>query len=71
MNATAFIPWAVSDHDLVGQFLELAFQMIFEEVIRIRHGGSEESIDAVRRQSSKWVKRIQLTSLIKVLRTAF
>ena len=50
-----FITWAVSDCDLAVRFLELAFQMIFAGDIRIRHGGSEESIDAVRRQSSKWV----------------
>jgi len=54
-TARAFITWAVSDRDLVGQFLELAFQMIFAGVIGIRHGGSEESINAVRRQSSKWL----------------
>ena len=47
--------WVVSHWDLIGQFLQLAFQMIFAGVIRIRHGGSKESIDAVRRQSSKWV----------------
>ena len=45
-----FITRAVSDRDLIGQFLELAFQIIFAG-----HGGSKESIDAVRRQSSKWV----------------
>ena len=41
--------------------------MISLGVIRIRHGGSEESIDAVRRQSSKWVMDLsqsQLTFLI-------
>ena len=47
--------WAVSDRELIGQFLELAFQMIFAWVIGIRHGGSEERIDAVWRQSTKWV----------------
>ena len=45
--------WVVSD--LIGQFLELAFQMVFAGVIGIRHGGSEENIDAVRRQASRWV----------------
>ena len=45
----------VSDRDLIRQFLQLAFQMILAGVIRIRHGGSEESIGAVRRQSSQWV----------------
>jgi len=45
----------VSDRDLIRQFLQLAFQMILAGVIRIRHDGSEESIDAVRRQSSQWV----------------
>ena len=51
----AFITWVVSAHDLIGQFLQLAFQKIFAGVNGIRHGGSEESIDAVRRQASKWV----------------
>jgi hypothetical protein len=63
----------VSDRDLIGQFLELAFQMVFAGVVRIRHGGSEESIDAVRRQSSKWVtdrSQSQLTYLIEVRGTA-
>ena len=43
--------------------------MISAGVSRIRHGGSEESIDAVRRQSSKWLTDCftsQLTFLIEV-----
>ena len=53
-TATAFITPAFSDRE-AGQFLELAFQMNIAGVIRIRHGGLQERIDAVRRQSSKWV----------------
>ena len=45
----------VSTRDLIGQRLNLALQRIFAGVNGIRHGGSEESIDAVRRQSSTWV----------------
>ena len=45
----------VSTRDLIGQRLSLALQRIFAGVNGIRHGGSEESIDAVRRQSSTWV----------------
>ena len=51
-TAIAFITWVVSARDLIGQFLKLAFRSIFAG---IRHGGSEESIDAVRRHTSKWV----------------
>ena len=47
-----FITWVVSACDLIRQFLKLAFQRVFVGVSGIRHGGSEESIDAVRRQ---WV----------------
>jgi hypothetical protein len=42
-----------SDRKLIGQFLQLVFQMIFAKAIRIRHRGSEESVDAVWRQFSK------------------
>ena len=45
----------VSTRDLIRQCLNLALQRIFAGVNGIRHGGSEESIDAVRRQSSTWV----------------
>ena len=75
-----FITWAVSDRVLIGQFLELAFQMIFAGVIRIRHGGCEESIDAVRRQSvlgvcekdnSAFSERFDLSTTKLTLNTLF
>ena len=37
------------------QSIELSFQTIFVGEIEIRHRGSEERLDAVRRQLSKWV----------------
>ena len=46
---TALITWAVSGRELI---FERAFQTIFAGAIRIRHGGAEESVDAVRRQIS-------------------
>ena len=48
--------WVVSDRKLIRQFLEHVFQLIFVRAVRIRHGGSEESVDAVRRQFLEWVK---------------
>ena len=45
----ALLRWAVSDRELI---LERAFQTIFAGAISIRHGGAEESVDAVRRQIS-------------------
>ena len=56
-----FLPWALGDRDVIRQFLKVAFQMIFAGTNRIRHGGSEESVDAVRRQFSEWVSQSQLT----------
>ena len=44
----AFIWWAVSDREVIRQFLKVAFQPIFAGAIRIRHGGSGEEVDAVR-----------------------
>ena len=50
-TATAFIAWTVSDRDLIGQFPKLAFQMIVAGVVRMRHGGSEDSICDVNLQN--------------------
>ena len=46
---TALITWAVRGRELI---LKRAFQTIFAGAVRIRHGGAEESVDAVRRQIS-------------------
>ena len=46
---TVLLRWAVSDRELIH---ERAFQTIFAGAIRIRHGGAEESVDAVWRQIS-------------------
>ena len=49
------ITWVVSNCEVLEQSLKLAFQTIFARAIKIRHGGSEESVDAVRRQFSESV----------------
>ena len=54
--------WAVSDRELIRQVLELAFQTIFTRAIWIRHGGSEESVDAVRRQFSCFTESADIHS---------
>ena len=46
---------AIFAHETIEQSLELSFQTIFAGEIEIRHRGSEERLDAVRRQLSKWV----------------
>ena len=60
----AFIRWAVSDREVIKRFLKVAFQLIFAGAIRIRHGGSEERVDAVWHQFSKGGSQSQLTLLI-------
>ena len=55
---------------MIRQFLKVAFQMICAGATRTRHGGSEESVDAVRRQFSEWVSQSQLTFLINILQAA-
>ena len=45
--------WMICAHE--AQSLELFFQTNFAGAIMIRHRGSEESADAVRRQFTKWV----------------
>ena len=44
--------WAMCD-EAIEQPLELSFQTLFAGGIKIRHRGSEESVDAVRRQCSQ------------------
>jgi len=40
---------------VIKQSPELSFQMIFAAAVKIRHGGSKESIEAVRRQRSNGI----------------
>jgi hypothetical protein len=42
-------------HEAIKQSLEFSFETIFAGAIKIRRRGLEESVDAVRRQFSKWV----------------
>ena len=46
--------WAICDK-VIEQSLELSFQTLFTGVIKIRHRGSEESVDAVQCQCSRYV----------------
>jgi len=64
-TARAFI---ICAPEAIEQSLELSFQTVFAGTTKIRHRGSEESVDAVRRQFSEWVadRFGQLTFLIKV-----
>jgi hypothetical protein len=61
----AFMTWAISDCKLIGQFLQLAFQMIFVWAIRIIHGGSEESVNAVRNQTSCFTRSADLPHYLR------
>ena len=54
-TATAFLMWAFSFREVIRQFFKTPFQMICAGATRTRHGGTEESVDAVRRQFSEWV----------------
>ena len=66
----AFIRWAVSDREVVRQLVKVALQLIFAGAVRIRHGGSEERVDAVRQQFSKRVSQSQLALLIHISQEA-
>ena len=66
----AFIRWAISDREVIRQFLKVAFQIICVRANRIRHVVSEESVDAVRRQFSEWVSQSQLTGPIIIPQAA-
>ena len=54
----AFLTLAVSDGEVIRQFLKVAFQMISVGVTRIRHGGLGERVDAVRRQFSSGFHKV-------------
>ena len=46
---------AICAGEAIEQSLELSFQTIFAGANKIRHRGSAERINAVRRQISEWV----------------